>query len=145
MALFKDFLSCLKDSLRTGTGGLLGAGLGTPLTFRSLRLCEFVRNFSVLDLTSGNERTLKVVLSKDEQMSSNNCDSSARAFCEKIGTGELGADSPLLRSVDDAASKDVVDGCDEVEDRDRPESGDASRDDDVLLGGGGGGRSLRVP
>lgn len=75
-ALSKVFLSRLKDSLRTGIGGFFGAGLVTPLTFRLLRLCEFVRNFSTLEVTAGKERTVKVELSRDEQMSSNNCDSS---------------------------------------------------------------------
>ena len=33
----------------------------------------------------------------------------------------------------------------ELEDTDRPESGDVSLEEDVLLGGGGGGRSLLAP
>jgi len=141
-ALFKVFLSRLKESLRTGIGGFFGAGLVTPLTFRLLRLCEFVRNFSTLEVTAGNERTVKVELSRDEQMSSNNCDSSVGASCENA---VIGSDSRVHWSVDKATSREVVDGWEEVDDTDRPESGDVSLDDDVLLGGGGGGRSLRVP
>ena len=88
-----------------------------------MRLCEFVRNFSALELTAGNDRTVKVELSSEEHMSSNNCES-------------------WLCSVTEAASKEVVDGMEEVEDTERPESGDVSLELEVLLGGGGGGRSL---
>ena len=46
-----------------------------------------------------------------------------------------------------AAPKEDVDGREdaELEDTDRPESGDVSLDEDDLLGGGGGGRSLLAP
>ena len=74
--LYDFLLSNLRESLLTGTGGLLGSGLVafSSLTLRSLRLCEFVRNFSTFEVTAGNDRTVRVELSKDEQMSSNNCE-----------------------------------------------------------------------
>ena len=108
----------------------------TDLTFKLLRLCEFARNFSTFEVSGGNDKTVKVELSNEEQISSSNCDSS-ELICETLEVSFWHCSGTEVVST-------VIDGVEEVEETDIPESGEGSLEEDTL-GGGGGGRLLYVP